>query len=1061
MSANGLVAAPPTPVKFNRDIRPIMSDTCFRCHGPDKSSRMAGLRLDLRDQATQKTKTGVTPIVPGDPDKSAIVQRVFSTNPGKIMPPKFAHKELSQAQKEIIKRWVAEGATYEGHWSYQPLKRPAVPEVEGATIRNPIDAFVQERLAREGLKASPEADKRTLLRRVTLDLTGVPPTPAELTDFLKDTGPDAYDKVADRLLASPAYAETRARYWLDGVRFADSAGFHGDNLWPAWPYRDYVLKAFRENMPFDRFTREQIAGDLLPNPTVEQRVASAYNRMSRASAEGGLQEKEYIAKYGADRVRTTATVWLGATMGCAECHDHKFDPITLKDFYSFKAFFADIKETGLVSDRGARAWGSKLLLATPEQEARLKDLDEKIRVAKEDLAKRVEAASLAGKRADWESNVLAAHRGGKLAWQFQKPASAKADNGATLTIYNSEPLDFNYYLSGSLASERKPGGGLIVASGPNPDNEIYTIQLKPGAGTWTALGVEAQQDESLPGNRLSRGADRFVLSEVDAEVSQAGATPKKIEFALATSTGFGEWPEHPAPAAMDGDPKTGWGVGFGEHRNVMIALRFKQKIETASDTIVTVRLRHESDYRRATIGRFRLALSSGEFSYPEIGDSGRKSKVAKTLKEEVATLNVSTDLGIPPDVLKALETDEPERNESMRTAVADFYAWSSPELQEPVIQIAKLEAERAMFDASIPRVLQTERIRPRITRLMPRANWMDETTEIVEPAVPGFLGKLDTQGRRATRLDLADWIVSKDNPLTARVYVNRMWRQLFGTGLSKVMEDLGSQGEWPSHPELIDWLAAEFTENWDMKHITRLMVTSHTYRQSSVGAPQLNERDPDNRLLARQSRFRVDAESVHDVALAVAGLLVDKFGGPSVKPYQPDGYLTGMNFPKREYSASHGDELYRRAVYTQWQRTFLHPSLLTLDAPTREECTVNRVNSNTPLQALVLLNDPIFVEAARVFAQNTLRSGGKKFDDQLTWAFQRALNRAPEKEERRILTDLHSKGLRRFNSAPDAAAQFLSIGESPVAGEFDLRRLAAMSTVTRAILNLHETITRN
>src|ERR1700693_2141709 len=432
-------AAADSPVRFNRDIRPIMSDTCFRCHGPDQRARMAGLRLDIREEALRTTKSGVTPIVPGQPEQSAIIQRVFAQNPAKIMPPQFARKELTAAQKETIRRWVAEGAPYEKHWSYEAVMRPPAPEIKGAKINNPIDAFIQERLQREGLQPSPEADRRTLLRRVTFDLNGVPPTPEEMRAFLADKSPNAYERAVDRLLDSPRYAEMQAMHWLDAVRYADSVGFHGDNLWPAWPYRDYVLRAFRDNKPFDEFTREQLAGDLLPNATTDQKVASAYNRLNRASAEGGLQPEEYLAKYGADRVRTLSTVWLGSTMGCAECHDHKFDPFKSKDFYAMKAFFADIRETGLIADRGAKAWGATLELPNPEQQARLTDLRTQIEATQKELKQKAEG--LFERRWQWEDVMLAAYKSGDLAWHYQRPLTASSEHGAELTIYHDEQVD--------------------------------------------------------------------------------------------------------------------------------------------------------------------------------------------------------------------------------------------------------------------------------------------------------------------------------------------------------------------------------------------------------------------------------------------------------------------------------------------------------------------------------------------------------------------------------------------------------------------------------------------
>jgi hypothetical protein len=586
-------------------------------------------------------------------------------------------------------------------------------------------------------------------------------------------------------------------------------------------------------------------------------------------------------------------------------------------------------------------------------------------------------------------------------------------------------------------------------------------------GTWTALGVQAIQDESLPGNRLARGADRFVLTEVEAELSNDGKGPgQKLAFVLATTDGFGEEPENPPMAAIDGDTATGWGVSSGEGKNPFLALRFGGPVETSEASVLTVRLNHDSPLRRATIGRMRLALSSGQHSWPELGDAGVEAGVEV---EPSRLIKGGVSDGMPKSILEALKVGPGARSDAQLQAVKDHFQWSSPELQPLFSQWERLKAVQSILKAAIPVVMVTEATVPRVTRVLPRGNWMDDSGAIVQPAVPAFLGRLDTVGR-ADRWDLANWIVSRNNPLTARVFVNRLWRQFFGTGLSKVLDDLGSQGEWPTHPELLDWLAAEFMEPswqadrshpWDVKHVIRTIVTSHTYRQSSAGSAQLDERDPDNRLLARQSRFRVEAESVRDIALALSGLLVEKFGGPSVRPYEPDGYLAAMNFPKRDYSASRGEDLYRRAVYTFWQRTFLHPSLLTFDAPSREECTVNRVSSNTPLQPLVLLNDPVFVEAARVFAQNILSHGGQTLDARVDWAFLQAVNRKPTLAERQVLLDLHQKSLKQFKAEPQKAREFVKAGEAPLEGKVSPTDLAAMATVARAILNLHETITRN
>ena len=583
------------------------------------------MRLDIRDEALKPAVDGKIPVVPGKPEQSEIIRRIFATDSAEIMPPEYAHKTLTQAQKDTIRHWVAEGAKYEGHWSFQPVSRPPVPEVTAnpALVENPIDAFIQARLAKEGLQPSPEADRRTLIRRVTLDLTGLPPTAQEVQQFVSDKSPGAYEKLVDRLLASPRYAEQQTMHWLDAVRYADSRGFHGDNPQPAWPYRDYVLKAYRDNMAFDQFTREQLAGDLIPNATIDQKVASAYNRILRTSTEGGVQDKEYLAKYGADRVRTTSAVWLGLTTGCAECHDHKFDPIKSQDFYAMKAFFADLKETGLLPDRGDNAW-TTLSLPNEDQSRQSAKLDEEIKTAQRALDEKTDA--LKTQQATWEQQVLSDFQAGRLKWHYQRPFSAVSAHGAKLTIYNDEPVDSNIYVTSgasSLQSHRGPGNGLVVASGPNPDNETYTISFRPGAGTWTELGVHVVQDENLPGNRLARGSDRFVLTEIEARISPDGTRPAtKAPFVLATTNGFGETGEHPPMAATDGDPRTGWGQDGSDGVSPFLALRFAQPIKTGPATVITVYLHQDSPLRRATIGRLRLAMSSGQYSWPELGDAG-------------------------------------------------------------------------------------------------------------------------------------------------------------------------------------------------------------------------------------------------------------------------------------------------------------------------------------------------------------------------------------------------------------------------------------------------------
>jgi len=1030
LATAGLLAA--EPVRFNRDVRPIFSDTCFACHGPDKNQRQAGLRLDVRESATSKLESGLTAIVPGKPEESELVRRLTAEDEAERMPPHEFHKVLTPEQIALLTRWVAEGAEYEPHWAYVKPVRTEPPAVEGGVIRNPIDAFIQARLKAEGLAPSPEADKRTLIRRVTLDLHGFPPTPEEVEAFVADTSEDAYGRLVDRLLASPRFAERQTQHWLDAVRYADTVGFHGDQITTVWPYRDYILRAFHENKPFDEFTREQLAGDLLPNATRDQKVASAFNRLNRMTAEGGAQDKEYLAKYAADRVRTVSVTWLGSTLGCAECHDHKFDPFTTKDFYRLEAFFADIEEKGFYGGGGGGTgiWGSSLTLPAPEQEAELARIGEELSRLRAEAAA-VTDDSLAAGRGEWERRTLELDTAGQLAWSTLEPTSLVTERGAELT---------------------HAGGGLIVAGGPNPDNETYVVAAKPGAGHWTSLRLRIEGSGDLSGNGISRGWVSFLLTEVEAELqdssASSGAASQRLAFTEVVGGATGNAERYPSVAVIDGDPATGWGdAGGGPGRNLV--LRFAEPLETTADSVLTIRLQHDSDLRRATIGRFRLNLSRVEGATAE-------------------------DASAPDNLLAALRAAAESRTDEQTKLLAARYRTVAPELAEFRRRETEVARRRALLAGSFPAVLVTQaRTEPRSIRVLPRGNWMDDSGEIVEPNVPEFLGLLNTEGRRADRLDLANWLASTDNPLTARVFVNRLWKQFFGTGLSKVLEDVGSQGEAPTHPELLDWLAVEFmqptplpeenrvegTHAWDVKHVVKLIVTSHTYRQASDVEP--SRADPDNRRLTRQAPIRVDAEAVRDIALAVSGLLKERFGGPSVAPVQPDGYYAALNFPRREYSASRGDDLYRRSVYSHWQRTFLHPSLLVFDASTREECQVARSNSNTPLQSLVLLNDPIFVEAARAFAQKATLEGGSTPADRLTWSFRRALARDPSKAEFEVLAGLHAAQLARFRADPAAAEALLSVGEAPRDAGLDPVELAALTTATRAILNLHETITRD
>ncbi|MEX2170316.1 MAG: PSD1 and planctomycete cytochrome C domain-containing protein [Pirellulales bacterium] len=726
-----LVARGASPIEFNRDVRPILADKCFACHGPDSASREADLRLDLEEQA-KADRGGYAAVVPKNIDESALVQRITSEEESERMPPHETGKPLSTKEIELLKQWVAEGASWQLAWAYVPPKRVAAPVVSDTSWPvNWIDYFVHARLEAEGLKPATDADKTTLIRRLSIDLTGLPPASSEVDDFLADERPEAYERLVDRLLASPHYGERMAMYWLDLVRFANTVGYHGDQEHQISPYRDYVINSLNANMPFDQFTREQLGGDLLPAPTIEQKVATGYNRLLQTSHEGGVQPKEYMAIYSADHVRNVSAVWMGGTVGCAQCHDHKFDPYTARDFYSLAAFFADVDEN--------------------------------------------------------------------------------------------------------------------------------------------------------------------------------------------------------------------------------------QHLQKGADVSPTLRV-------------------------PEMDVRGRATMI-------------------------------------------------------------------------------TVAIEPREIRILPRGNWLDDSGDSVQPAIPEFLGKLETQDRRATRLDLANWLTDAERgsgDLTARVMANRFWYLCFGRGIAGTLDDFGGQGEAPSHPALLDALAVEFVESgWDVKQMMKLIVMSRAYRQSSMAAPELIERDPLNQLVARQAQFRYPAESVRDAALAIGGLLVRTVGGDSVRPYQPADYYKHLNFPERAYEPSTDEGQWRRGVYMHWQRQYLHPMLKALDAPSREECTVQRPRSNTSLAALALLNDPSFAEAARAFAGRILEEGGATTADRLNFALREATSRPADAEEQQVLGDLLAQSLGYYQENPEAADKLLGIGLAPRPENLNPVELASWMIVARTVLNLNEVITRN
>ena len=998
-------------IGYNRDVRPILANSCFPCHGPDGNTREANLRLDIRDVAIAD-RDGVLAIVPGDPSASELVRRITHADPDKRMPPAESPRQITDRDIAILTEWIEQGAKYEGHWAYVPPKTPEPPAVnDDSWNHNPIDRFVRRTLASKGLAPSPPADKTTLIRRAYFDLVGLPPTRAEAQSALDDSSAHWFEHLVDRLLDSPHYGERMAVEWLDLVRYADSNGYHSDETRSMWPYRDYVIDAFNRNKRFDDFTIEQLAGDLLPDARTEQIIASGYNRLNQITAEGGAQAKEYLAMYAADRVRTTSSVWLGSTMGCAECHDHKFDPFTMRDFYGMAAYFADIEEPGVYP--GRTRWEPVLALPTLEEQVE----ERQLRAELEAESARLEMpdADLEAGRSRWAAaQMIGLGFKADPGWLSARPENVVSEGGATLTVLED---------------------AAVISGGDNPVAETYVVDLRTNRMNITGLRIEVLPDTSFK-KGLARDADVVALMEI--EVRADSNDGERIPIGRAEATAF--MPDYPVDRAIDGDLGTGWAVTSANKEDavpVTATFEFETPVRGGADTRLNVRLVHaNSVVQKAAFGKFRISLTSDDVR----------------LDESVAP---------PEDVIDAIFQEAASRTAEATDALNRYYRHISPELAEIRSTIAGLNAELTALTSNYTVTLVTKSTAPRTMRILPRGNWMDDSGDVVVPAAPEFLAGGPPKNRRATRLDLAQWLIDRDNPLTARVFVNRIWKRFFGTGLSKVLDDLGAQGEWPTHPELLDWLAVEFMDSgWDVKHIVRLIVTSEAYRQSSALRPELAETDPYNRLLARQTRFRFDAEFVRDNALAVSGLLVRDIGGRSVRPYQPKGYYAHMNFPKREYEVDSGDHLYRRGVYTHWQRSFLHPSLLAFDAPSREECTAQRAVSNTPQQALVLLNDPIYVEAARSLAERIIREGGESTPDRVAWALHETLTRPADDGEIQVLTLLMADHFEYFTANPDEASRALHIGARRVPTDIPAPELAAWTSVARAILNLHETITR-
>ncbi|MCY3722147.1 MAG: PSD1 and planctomycete cytochrome C domain-containing protein [Candidatus Poribacteria bacterium] len=1236
---------PQTPLNYNLDIRPILSDNCYACHGPDAKSRQANLRIDTKAGAFSEP-SGYPVIVPGKPEESELHIRVTSNDDNYRMPPAGFNKTLTPEQIEAITQWIQEGAKWEEHWAFTTPVRPTPPAVEdGAWVRNPIDAFILSRLEKEGLHPANEADKRTLIRRLSLDLTGLPPTREEIHQFLADDSPEAYEKVIDAFMAKPEYGEHFGRFWLDVARYGDTHGLHLDNYREMWPYRDWVIEAFNQNMPFDQFTIEQLAGDLLPEPTLDQKIATGFNRCHVTTSEGGSIDEEYYVQYAIDRADTTSTVWMGLTVGCAQCHDHKYDPITQKEFYQLYAYFNNITEKAMDGNR--KDSPPVVKLPTPEQEAELAAFDEQI--AELDTQTKAPIPEIDATQIAWENRIPR--------WTTLKPNSLYSKGDATLEVLEDNS---------------------ILASGTNPEQEIYEIIAELPPGKWSAVRLEGLTHESLPESGFGRSSNGNVIltdfalfiapsvadseapaepestdTEVNAETqAETGSTVETEAQAENTPTletdaedqtnsestdeAWAEvenetesvdtdapwtriqvvhaWADHEQALgennlegvvanAIDEKPETGWALDRkSENRQAIFLVAAPFGMEGGR---LKIRLKHEYDLRQKQLGRFRLALTDVPTIYPigskitlddwhaagpftaghgnlafykayepetkEVNTGDTYEVDGKTIKwekqahwvdeqvhndivgensatylfrnivsvtqqkvllyigsndalkvwmngQELLAKNVQRDAAadqeqiqgtlkpgnnklllkvvnysgpsgfyfrmeseppmVPADIVDIAGISRGERETAQMEQIRDYYRQNiTPdktinentkrafgELKTLFADLSEVQGKRDTLDASVTTTLvMQEREEPRGAYVLARGEYQHRE-EQVYPQTPAVLPAMP-EDTAPNRFGFANWLLSPEHPLTARVTINRFWQNVFGMGIVETSEDFGTQGKPPVHPELLDWLATEFiASGWDVQGMLKLMLTSATYRQSAQVTPEKLERDADNLLLSRSSRYRLDAEIVRDNALALSGLLYPQIGGPSVKPPQPDGLWKAVGFTGSNTDTfvqdTGADKIYRRSLYTFWKRTAPPPQMNILDAPSREACTIRRERTNTPMQALMLMNDPQFFEAARVFAERTIKEGGETPAARIAYIFEMATARLPKPKEEALLLKTFQAHYAELETDPEAAKALIAVGESPPDETLDAVEVAAWTMIANLILNLDEVLNK-
>lgn len=1020
----------PLPVSYNHDIRPILAENCFVCHGPDQNKRAAGLRLDVRSAAL-----GRAAFVPGKPEKSKLLQRVFASKEALRMPPVSSHKQLTLSQKAMLRRWIAEGAKYEAHWAFIPLPAqiaPPIPKRKG-WAKTPLDQFILARLEQERLAPSPEASRTEWLRRASFDLTGLPPSAGDVLGFLNDKAPRAYERVVDRLLASPHYGEQMALPWLDVARYADSYGYQSDLLCPTWPYRDWVIKAFNDNISYGQFLTHQLAGDLLPKPTRETRLATAFNRLHRMTNEGGSVAEEWRMEGVADRVRTFGTAFLGLTLECARCHDHKFDPITQKDYYAFSGFLNSIDEYGMY-DSSDRVPAPSLLLPTPAQ-------DQELQRTKEAVLK-LEAE---------RNRVPNAREDAFRAWLREKPTAVEADLTGR--------FDFERF-EGTFLKNLVPNA---TARGVRSD-EVPLVSGRVGK----AVQLDGENNINFPElGRFTRQTpytiafwmrDARLMKEplvVFQACSGTDAGPfgydLMVENGVLTARMFRHWPGNAiAVRAKETVPKEVWtqvAVTYdGSSHAAGLKIYLNGKLATL-DVVRDKMLKGSGAHTLIFGQRFR----DRGFKGGQIDELSIYSRAISGV--EVAQLFDGKSL--------QMALANPEQN---AVALWEYYLSAiDPKMRETEKQ---LETARAMAisaeDACYEIAVMEEMAMPRPTYVLFRGNYDAVKTEQnrVSRTTPAALTSFGKSARK-DRMGLAEWLLQENHPLTARVAVNRFWLQLFGRGLVETVEDFGTQGRAPSHPELLDWLARDFIRSgWDMKALVKKIVLSSTYRQASAARRELLERDPQNILLARGSSHRLSAESIRDLALFTSGLMEERVGGAPVSPYQPGDLWRESNTFSPAYQQSKGNDLYRRSLYTVWKRTAPMPNMLAFDAGSREVCIARRQTTSTPLQAFVLLNDPQFVEASRVLAERALKEGGKTTEDRIKYIFLRLASREPTLMESRLLTDLLITQQQLFQKEGEEAQKLIRVGASKPDETLPAAELAAMTIVTQTILNLDATVWR-